>query len=69
MIVKRLSQLTGHINEMDISITPQQLVLIENRTKPIQQIAPQLTDEEREFLITGMTKEEWLAAFPVEDEE
>ena len=68
MIVKRLSQLTGNVNEMDLPITPQQLILVENRNKPIQQVVPHLTAEQREFLMTGMTPEEWNAAFPPEDE-
>lgn len=59
MLVKRISLFSGIINEMDIPITPQELVKIENRTAPIQRIAPHLTPEQREFLMTGATPQEW----------
>ena len=43
------------------------------RQRLIQDAFPQLSPAEREFLITGMTKEEWGEAFseeiPEEDEE
>jgi hypothetical protein len=68
MIVNRLSHLTGKVNQMEIPITPQQLVLVENREGTIQQIVPHLSAEQREFLMTGMTPEEWNAAFPAEEE-
>lgn len=34
----------------------------------IQRAMPQLSDEEREFLLTGATPQEWDAAFPEEDD-
>jgi hypothetical protein len=68
MIVNRLSHLTGKINQMDIPITPQQLVLLENRERAIQDIVPHLSAEHREFLMTGMTPEEWNEAFPPDEE-
>lgn len=70
MIVHRISHLTGKINCKDIPITPQQLVLVENRGhQSIQDIVPHLTNEDREFLMTGMTNSEWEAAFPPEEKE
>jgi hypothetical protein len=69
MLVSRLSHLTGKINEMEIPITPQQLVAVENRKAPIQTIVPHLSPEQREFLMTGMTPEEWDAAFPPDEED
>lgn len=35
----------------------------------IQKAMPELTADEREFLLTGMTPEEWDAAFGEEDDE
>jgi hypothetical protein len=67
MKVSRLSMFSGEINEMEIPITPQELVLIENRKVTIQQIAPTLTPEQREFLMTGVTPEEWNGGLPSEE--
>ena len=36
---------------------------------PIQNQMPYLTDEQREFLISGTTPAEWAATFPPEDSE
>jgi hypothetical protein len=35
----------------------------------IDQAIPHLTADEREFIMTGITPEEWAKAFPDEDEE
>jgi len=35
----------------------------------MQQIFPQLSADQREFLMTGCTPEEWAALFPPEDDE
>ena len=40
-----------------------------NRTKMIQEIFPELSNEDREFLMTGITPEEWAAAFGDGDDE
>jgi hypothetical protein len=51
---------------MELNITSDELVRIENRfyTKElIQNIVPNLTMGEREFLMTGITEEEWNKTF------
>jgi hypothetical protein len=38
-------------------------------TPMVQEAFPHLSKEDREFLMTGITAEEWLAVFPPEKEE
>jgi hypothetical protein len=66
MEVIRQSQLSGAIHVMEIDITEEQLARVENRRanqELIQNIVPHLPKDEREFLITGSTPEEWELAF------
>ena len=58
MKVRKKSQLTGIIHEMEIPVTEEQLILWNNGGL-IQNVMPALSENEREFLITGITKEEW----------
>ena len=44
---------------MDLNITSEQFARIESGIELIQNIVPHLTSEEREFLITGITPQEW----------
>lgn len=59
MLVTRKSILTGRVHTRDLPITQEQLWDIEAREKPIQLAAPYLTAEHREFLLTGITPDEW----------
>jgi hypothetical protein len=66
MEIVRQSQLSGAINVMDIDISEELLARVENRRanqELIQNIVPHLPKEEREFLVTGITPEEWELAF------
>jgi hypothetical protein len=66
MEIIRQSQLSGAISVMEIDITEEQLARVENRRanqELIQNIVPHLPKEEREFLVTGITPEEWELAF------
>lgn len=66
MVVTKKSTLTGVVNTMNIDVTPEQLERIENRmytTELIQNIVPHLSMSDREFLMTGITNEEWIRAF------
>ena len=73
IIVARKSDWSGITRSMELPITEQQCYLWASRQRLIQDAFPQLSTAEREFLITGMTKEEWGEAFseeiPEEDEE
>jgi hypothetical protein len=66
MIVTKKSTLTGKENTLNIDVTPEQLARIENRmntTELIQNIVPNLSMADREFLMTGITNEEWIRMF------
>ena len=59
MLVKRKSILSGKLNEMELDITQDQLDRFMEGKELIQNIFPNLNGTEREFLISGMTGEEW----------
>ena len=61
MKVTRQSRLTKQWHTLDIDVTLDQLIKIDNpyRRELIQHIVPHLTPSEREFLITGITDAEW----------
>lgn len=60
MIVTKVSPLTGASNSMDIPISEQQYANWKaGRLGPIQKAFPHLTPGQREFLISGVTEEEW----------
>ena len=66
MKVTKISQLTGNEHTLELNITSEELFRVENRrytTELIQNIVPQLTMGEREFLISGITEEEWNNTF------
>jgi hypothetical protein len=58
MRVRRKSALTGVVREMDIDVTDGQLALW-YAGMLIQDAMPDLTPDEREFFLTGVTAEEW----------
>lgn len=58
MIIKKRSMLTGVEHERDINVTEAQIELWQSGTH-IQYAMPHLSDDDREFLMTGITKEEW----------
>ena len=62
MIIKKLSPLTGRETSMDLPITDEQLFAWSNGA-PIQDVMPHLTDDQREFIMTGYTKDDWDALF------
>jgi hypothetical protein len=52
---------------MDLPITAEQIGNY-NRGAMIQDAFPHLTPSQREFILTGISPEEWDATFPEEDE-
>lgn len=58
MLIKRISQLTNQVHERDVPITEEQLRAWRHGAL-IQEAMPDLDEEEREFLQTGITPEEW----------
>lgn len=62
MEITRTSSLTGVERTKDLNISPIQLTLWKNGMLA-QRAFPQLSPEDREFIISGCTKEEWDEAF------
>ena len=58
--VERKSPLTGKMNTMSLYISISQLLSWERKEGLIQDIMPDLNKHEREFLISGCTKEDWI---------
>jgi hypothetical protein len=58
MMITRTSIASGITRTTDIPVTEAQLNLYINGTL-IQKAMPSLTADEREFILTGMTSEEW----------
>jgi hypothetical protein len=66
MKITKTSQLTGKTHTLDIDVTESELMRIENRRingELIQRIVPKLCMSDREFLMTGITNEEWIGMF------
>ena len=62
MQVTKVSQLTGKTHTMDLDVTAEQLERFENRIENgeyVQTIFTNLTPAEREFILTGITPDEW----------
>tara|TARA_R110002126_G_scaffold90924_1_gene216595 strand:- start:189 stop:401 length:213 start_codon:yes stop_codon:yes gene_type:complete len=58
MIIAKRSMLTGIINSMDIAVSEEQLQAWESG-ELIQEVMPDLTADEREFIMTGTTANDW----------
>lgn len=56
--IERTSMYSGVTRQMEIDVTPEQLQEWNNGAL-IQNAMPHLTDDEREFIMTGITPEEW----------
>lgn len=66
MQITRTSILSGKTHTREIPCTPEQLNAWENGQGLIQVIMPNLSADDREFIMTGSTPEEWNSAFPDE---
>ena len=67
MKITRTSIVSGVTRTMDLPVTREQLTMYLNGTL-IQRAMPNLSSDEREFILTGMTPEEWDEATAEEDE-
>ena len=69
MLVSRVSLVSGKEYTMDIpGLTPAMLRRWQ-AGELIQNVMPEFTVDQREFLMTGITPEEWEAMFPEDEEE
>ena len=62
MIIAKTSSLSSKTHEMEIDVSDKQITLWMEGAL-IQDVMPNLTPEEREFLMTGITPAEWDATF------
>ena len=69
MKITKTSTLTGNTNTMELDITEEQMFNWQHKGMLIQLAMPHLKPEEREFLISGTTPEDWNELFPEEEEE
>jgi hypothetical protein len=59
VLITRRSSFTGKSNTMDLPVTPEQIAEFESGGGYTQTIFPDLTPGQREFLISGVTPQEW----------
>lgn len=68
MIVEKQSIVSGKVYQMDINITEEQLFnFINGRSGLAQEAFPDLSIDEREFIISGIHPDEWNELFGNED--
>jgi hypothetical protein len=58
MKISRVSRFTGKTHEMELPITQRQIYRF-NNGEMVQDVFPDLTPGQREFILTGVTQEEW----------
>jgi hypothetical protein len=68
MVIVAVSALTGKKHAQALDITEAQVYDWVNGGVSIQDAMPHLSPAEREFLMTGITAEEWDSMFSEEDE-
>lgn len=68
MKITRISPFTGRVHTFDLNVTSEQIFRWQSG-ELIQNAMPQLTPDEREFIKTGVTPDEWNEAFGTMDDE
>lgn len=68
MKVKKIHPVTGETNELDLDVTVNQFNRWRRREAYIQEIMPELTADEREFLISGLLPGEYDEMFKNNEE-
>lgn len=63
MKISRISALSGKTHTLDLDITQDQLEAWQSGKLLIQEAFPQLSNTEREFLLSGITEGEWEEVF------
>lgn len=69
MLIKRKSVITGVERTRNIPVNPDDMIAWEKGLGSIQDVMPYLNDNDREFILSGITAEEWDCAFSEEIEE
>lgn len=63
MLIERRSQLSGKLHTMEIPVTEAEITMWYSSGERIQDVLPHLNADQREFLMTGITPEEWSKVF------
>ena len=66
MLIAKTSSLTSKTHQMEIDVSEKQITLWMEGAL-IQDVMPNLTPDEREFIMTGITPAEWDEAFAQSD--
>ena len=69
VFVHKKSMLSGKVNSMVLPTTQGKIEYWVESGKLIQDVMPDLDDDQREFLMSGITPEEWDNMFGEEDDE
>jgi len=67
-MIKRKSAITGVERALNIPVNPEDMIEWEAGRGNIQDIMPYLNDNDREFILSGITPEEWNSVFTEEIE-
>ena len=62
VLITKKSPISGNVNSLDLPITEAQILLWQSGAL-IQEAFPHLSADQREFLLSGITPEEWEATF------
>ena len=65
MLITQNSKLTGKLNTMELDITYNKYTKYKLGKENVQDVFPNLNTEEREFLISGITSQEWDSFFNI----
>lgn len=68
MLFSMRSVFTGKTNQMDLPVTPEQINEWKISGRVIQEALPMLNADQREFLLSGSTPEEWDEVFGGDEE-
>jgi len=63
MIISRKSTITGVVRSRDIKVNPKDYDMWEKGILNIQDAMGYVKQEDREFILSGITREEWNKAF------
>jgi hypothetical protein len=66
-VIIRYSPVTGKFNKATLQLTEEQYYRWQIKRGLIQDVMPHLSHDEREFLMTGYTPEDWAKSFPPEE--
>ena len=68
MKITRTSMISGVERTLDLPVTQEQIAAWEAGTL-IQEAMPQISADQREFILTGITAEEWDVEFGTDEED